>query len=537
MFLMAVNNRICQSKGHIMKIGFGLILASASVLAAFLLLLSVEQCQAETPYAGRLSGDIKMIVKSRAGMQDVILFMDEHPDFFGGSNSGEKQLLDRDERATARQIWMRFLDHVILLDSLGALYSEIYREAKGKKQKGETFVLSFAAFLTEYRYAMGFIERVEKNPALHVILNEPMGALGIEKNSYSLLKYRFLNIIRGAEFARLNVLYKYYGIEEGYPLKAGMEEDINVIWHAGRGKGPELTVKNAGRVVADLGFTAWFPVQKGVAKLMGNTKVWRPGRTLISQAQIDGFRQMLEPGDILLERREWYASNVGIPGFWPHAALYIGSVDERRKYFTEPEVQNWVLAEGATDGNLETLLKRRYPKAYEKSITLQREGHMPRVVEAMEEGVSFTTLEHSAAADSLVILRPLLPKTAKARAVLRSFHYSGRPYDFNFDFRTDSALVCSELVYKAYEKTNGAPGLGLPTAKVMGRQLLSPNDIARLFAEEHGRENSQLELVYFLDGNEMKQQAFQADVEEFITSWERPKWHIWAQGLDELAGQ
>ncbi len=73
----------------------------------------------------------------------------------------------------------------------------------------------------------------------------------------------------------------------------------------------------------------------------------------------------------------------------------------------------------------------------------------------MSEGVIFTTLEHSADCDSLAALRPRLPRREKAQAILRAFHYAGRPYDFNFDFGTDAELVCTELIYKAYEPAGG----------------------------------------------------------------------------------
>ncbi len=514
-----------------MEIRFKLI-SPLTIVLVFLSLAPVfsGQCQAESHYSERLAGDIQAIGASRDGMQAVIRFMDGRVDVFLKEKPEKAKLPNREQRIIARQTWVRFLDHIILLDTLGSMYSEIYKDAKVQKNKAEPFRLSYAAFLAEYRYAMDFIERVEKNPAMHVVLNEPMAELGIEKGSYARLKYRFLNVVRGAEFARLNVLYNYYGKSGRKSLKNWMDEDIAAIWQAGRGKGPALTAKNAGRIVADLGFTAWFPLQKGVSRAMGHTKVWRPGRTLITQEQIVELAKELEPGDILLERREWYATNAGIPGFWPHAALYIGSAEERQGYFTDPEVSGWLSGEGVKDGNLDTLLKGRYPGAYEKSRTPQ-EGHLPRVIEAIEGGVSLTTLEHSAAADSLVVLRPKLPKKAKASAILRSFQYQGRPYDFNFDFRTDSELVCSELIYKAYEVTNTIPGLNLPVSEVLGRPLLSPNNIAQLFAEEYLGESPQLEFVYFLDGNEMKQKAFPAEVKTFLASWQRPKWHVWVQNI------
>jgi len=290
-----------------------------------------------------------------------------------------------------------------------------------------------------------------------------------------------------------------------------------------------LTTQNAQRIVGDLGFTAWFPVQKNVSELMGTIKVWRPGISLISERQIHQLQQTLQPGDILLQRREWYATNVGIPGFWTHAALYIGTPEERTRFFSDSGLTDWFVGQGGRDGTLDSVLQVHYPEQYRLSVLTQEENHAPRILEAIAEGVSFTTLEHSAAADSLVVLRPNLPRKSIAQAIIRAFHYSGRAYDFNFDFRTDSQLVCSELIYKAYEPTGEFPGLSLPLSMVLDRPLLSPNEIARIFDEEYGRDDEQFTMVAFLDGNEKEQKAVESDVENFRVSWKRPKWHLWVR--------
>jgi uncharacterized protein YycO len=115
------------------------------------------------------------------------------------------------------------------------------------------------------------------------------------------------------------------------------------------------------------------------------------------------------------------------------------------------------------------------------------------------------------------------------KAIVRSFHYSGRPYDFNFDFTTDSSLVCSELIYKSYEPSNKMKGLKLPLVKVAGRPVTPPNNIARMFDEEYGFDKQQFELVVFLDGFEKSGKAVRGDLEGFRKSWKRPNWHILVQ--------
>ena len=156
---------------------------------------------------------------------------------------------------------------------------------------------------------------------------------------------------------------------------------------------------------------------------------------------------------------------------------------------------------------------------------------MPRVLEAISEGVSWTTLEHSAEGDSLVVLRPRLPKTAKARAILRAFHYTGRPYDFDFDFRTDASLVCTELVVKAYEADAELPGLELPLIEVMHRPVTPANEFARHFDETYDSDKQQFDMIRFLDGEESSGSARLSGLEGFRQSWQRPKWHILTQRI------
>ena len=260
---------------------------------------------------------------------------------------------------------------------------------------------------------------------------------------------------------------------------------------------------------------------------MGDTKVWRVHRSLITGAQIRSILPLFRPGDLLLTRHEWYLSNIGLPGFWPHSALYIGTPWEREQYFAgDRGVKSWVKMQGVHSGDFEVLLKILHREPYLRSITYEKDRVLPRVIEAKSEGVSLSSLESVAAADSLVVLRPLLPKAAKARAILRAFNYCGRPYDFNFDFLTDSELVCTELIYKAYEPDHNLKGLDLPLTDLLGRKIMTANDIARIFDRTYGTKKEQFDFILFLDGQEADEMAHLSNVSKFRESWKRPKWHI-----------
>jgi hypothetical protein len=471
---------------------------------------------------------VQAIAVTRQGLADTVAYLDARRDLFPADGEGKASLPGRNGRLALWQDWQGFLDRILALDRLSGETFAAYHAADGDERQA-AFRVAYAAFLAQYREALDFIAVAERNPAMHTVLNEPVPELGLPERTYARLKFRFLNILRGAEFARLDVIYGLYGADPELPLTPGLEADRRALWQAGQGAGPKLTAENALRIVQDAALASWFPVQKNVSEWMGDTRVWRPQTSLVSQAQLAALQPQLKPGDVLLVRREWFLSNVGLPGFWPHAALYVGTPEERAAFFDDPAVRAWVRAAGEDSGDLEALLRARSPQAVQTASAPLEAGHVPRVVEAISEGVSFTSLEHAAGGDSLVVLRPRLLKTSRARAIVRAFHYAGRPYDFDFDFRTDSALVCTELVAKAYEGDGELPGLNLPSVEVLGRPVTPANLIARQFDEDYGGAHQQFDLVAFLDGQEAAGNAVPAGLDSFRHSWRRPKWHVLVQ--------
>ena len=504
----------------------------------YVLLVLVVQLQSGAAAAATIDYDpqaVQAITVTRQGLADTVAYLDARRDLFPADGEGKASLPGRNGRLALWQDWQGFLDRILALDRLSVETFTAYRAAGGEARKA-AFRVAYAAFLAQYRQVLDFIAVAERNPAMHTMLNEPVPELGLPERTYARLKFRFLNVLRGAEFARLDVIYGLYGGDPGLPLTTGLEADRQALWQAVQGAGPKLTAENALRIVQDTALTSWFPVQKNVSEWMGDTRVWRSQTSLISQAQLAALQPQLKPGDVLLVRREWFLSNVGLPGFWPHAALYVGTPAERAAFFDDPAVHAWVRAAGEESGDLEALLRARSPQAVKTGSAPLEAGHVPRVVEAISEGVSFTSFEHAAGGDSLVVLRPRLPMTARALAIVRAFHYAGRPYDFDFDFRTDSALVCTELVAKAYEGDTGLPGLELPSVEVLGRPVTPANLIARQFDEDYGGEHQQFDLVAFLDGQEAAGNAIPAGLDVFRRSWRRPKWHVLVQNTP-LSGE
>jgi hypothetical protein len=223
---------------------------------------------------------------------------------------------------------------------------------------------------------------------------------------------------------------------------------------------------------------------------------------------VDRYRDRLRPGDILVERRNWHMTNIGIPGFWPHAALYTGTLQELDAAFDQLGFQP------------SEKIKTLYPAVYEALKGGDENGFPLCVIEAIRPGVIFQSLEKSANCDYLGVVRPDLSQHEKFNALLAAFADYQKPYDLNFDFTTDNALVCSELVYKAYQSAGHLP---LTPEVINGRLLLPPNEMVQQIAE-HLRDA--FSFVLFLDASEKQNRVVEGSAESFAASWNRPKWDI-----------
>ena len=486
---------------------------------------------------GRQNGDdAAAILKTREGLAAIVAYMATRPDLFPRSAPLEKRVLTSAQSQEVRDLWGRFLDYQLMLAASWRLLGERKGEnGQAKPEEAASFAARYAAFLTRYRYALEFIRLADADPAVRIVLNEPVTEIGLPENSYAGFKFRFLNVAISGEFASLSAASTAASIFTGRsgqkttPLGQAIREDERYLWRAGGTHGFLNTLRNAGQIVQEGGSKLVFPFQKGISKWMGQTRVAHGEQFLITADQIAALHPRMRPGDIVLERRDWYLSNIGLPGFWPHAALYIGDAEERSAHFDTPEIRAWLKKQGIGDERFETLLRTRYPDAYRLSRQPDDAGDAPRIIEAIGKGVVFTSLEHSVAADSVAVLRPRLSRLEIAQAVLKSFGYFGRPYDFDFDFRTDAQLVCTELVFKSYRSEPGRQGLDWPLSVVVGRPVLTANNIVRHFDETWQTPGQFLDLVAFFDGNEHAGRSDEGDLNGFRASWRRPKWHILLQ--------
>jgi hypothetical protein len=96
------------------------------------------------------------------------------------------------------------------------------------------------------------------------------------------------------------------------------------------------------------------------------------------------------------------------------------------------------------------------------------------VLEAKKDGVLLRPLKETLSVDAFVVLRPSLQSESIRRAIERAVLHEGKMYNFDFDFFNSDRIVCTELIYRAYD---GLEELKFPLRERAGRKTLSAEDL------------------------------------------------------------
>jgi len=186
------------------------------------------------------------------------------------------------------------------------------------------------------------------------------------------------------------------------------------------------------------------------SEIFGNSVgliVTRKGRMYNNTAITKNVAVTLKAGDILIEKTPYRLTDILIPGYWGHAAIWTGTPEELKALgvWDHPSVA-----------------------AYHEEINANK-----RVIEALRSGVQLNSLKDFLNVDDLAVLRAnQMTRDEQREVVLNAFAQLGKRYDFNFDIENSDTIVCSELVYLSY------PQIKWPTDKALGRYTISPDHIA-----------------------------------------------------------
>jgi hypothetical protein len=436
----------------------------------------------------------------------------------------DPEKLSGDDRKKMRELWWGFFEPMLAIDRLKERYEGWYGVdyVKHPGLHARAYGISYAALCAQVAAGQAWLELVSGKALAQKLFDEEMPDLGLPRGTFSAMR---MKLGRARDYSFVPVGAEWFARWIDARLSGPCGDRIKKLVAARKDlamaaliatRAAMQSAENKSETVKSAAFKAWFPLQKEVAEWAGDTRIAPEGRRLIDDAQLAEMKKKLKPGDIIVERRNWYVSNVGLPGFWPHAALYTGSADDIKAAFDADEDVK------KRFGVFSEHLAKTRTKAWKQLGEKDPNGHPHTIVEAVSEGVVAASLEHSCGADYVAVIRPKLSPVETAAAIDKGLQYFGRPYDFDFDFATDDRVVCSELVIKAYEGKLAAPWI-----TVAGRRAVPPTELVRLYvSEREKKDTAALEFVYFLDGREESKNAVVASADDLAKTPERPKWDV-----------
>ena len=171
---------------------------------------------------------------------------------------------------------------------------------------------------------------------------------------------------------------------------------------------------------------AIYAIQSCVSRWVGQLSTQPNHQPALPEVIKGELLGLLQPGDILVTRKDHSLTNYFLPGYWPHAALYIGGGE---------------------------------------------------VIEALADGVRLRSIDSPFGVDAIAAIRPSLDAAQVDEALQRAHTHLGKPYDFDFDFTRADRMVCTEVVYRSYE---GIGGVQFELTRRAARQNLSAEDLLNL---------------------------------------------------------
>ncbi len=217
------------------------------------------------------------------------------------------------------------------------------------------------------------------------------------------------------------------------------------------------------------------------------------------------IREMLKPGDVLLEKTPFRLTDKFIPGHWGHVAVWTGTITDLK------EAKLWDLVQDTR----EWLSLRKDQKAYiMESLKDNPEDPIKdrAILEALRPGVQLNDLYHFLNVDDVAILRPKLEgktdlerRSEMAEIIANGFTHVLKDYDFNFDVRDTNKIVCSELAWHTYTNCH------FKTQVIASRASINPDDVAdAVFGDVNGKSCFSTSYIVH-DGEEVDPKEYNLD--------------------------
>ena len=346
-----------------------------------------------------------------------------------------------------------------------------------------SFMIGYATALTLFRKSLRLVEIAEFDPMLRAKLNEPDRKFDLAGGFFEDVLVSYSSVYN---YFRILAASVYWRRNRKRVRELGLHDDALVGWLV-----PVIATERKvlrGKFWVILGKRlrrdwrgAWRLLRKpvklfayrsgaGIASIVAQLRL-RGFTRGIGQRQLAHLGAILRPGDILLMRADDKITSALLPGFWAHAAIFVGTWD--------------------------TLARLRLtddPKVYRlKEIIARLDQQCGLVVEAVPRGCRVHSLAYSLQVDHVAVLRPNIDEATVRESLLEAFGHVGKPYDFEFDFNVTTRIVCTELIYRSF---HGRGPINFGLLKRLGRFTLSVDDMVEQFLREpDGKSFSLVELL------------------------------------------
>ena len=371
---------------------------------------------------------------------------------------------DEDERL--RESYHRYLAvRIALWDTVQTLLPYIDREKRVSKTNAlRAFGIAFCASAMLVRTGNFLLDIAEDRPVVWKKLDEAEPRYGIEPKTFTAI-YRGLTspkIIR-----KYRKSWRFYHRYRDEIFEALTGPVFGPVGQLLQDEAPHLHGGLKAWILRRLSFrkfdykrthiSAYRQIMFRVFELSGSRIaelkqpfIKRPGAPKrVTDAVRDRVLEMCQPGDVFITRHDDALSNVFLPGFWPHAALYIGTAEQRK-------------ALGLPD------------------IDPAKHHHADRIVffESKKDGVLYRPIEDTLELDMFVILRPNLSPEHLRAALSRGMSHVGKLYDFSFNFASADRLACTELIYRVFHMAGPKERpMRFTLSEMAGRKCLSAEDL------------------------------------------------------------
>ncbi len=327
------------------------------------------------------------------------------------------------------------------------------------------FLVAFGAGLVLYAKSLKIIAFAEHVPMLRAKINEPDSKYDLEPGFFDEVLAGYSRICNYRSILRADAFWRAHR-REAHALAGEVGGDwawlVELIRHQRRAVRRRLLhvlwqrFRHDWRAFGRAMLSPFREARHGLERLLGDhlaqARVAGPSACAMTTEMLRSLRPCLRPGDVLLMRNDGRLTAAILPGFWTHAALFLGDRSD-----------------------LEMLGLRAHPHVTRHWQEIPEvAGPLGLVIEAQFPCVQLNPLEKCLQVDHLVVLRSDLPASDLASALAEAVGQLGKPYDFEFDFNNSSRVVCTELVYRSFHNRGS---LAFLLTKRLGRFTLTGDDL------------------------------------------------------------